>query len=63
MSKESAILSIRDSMIYLGKISRGKLYSDVIPHVVVVRIGGRVFITRESLDEFILKSIVLGRKE
>jgi hypothetical protein len=50
-----ALASIPDACGYLGGISRSRLY-ELMPHLDVVRIGARTFITIDSLDRLIAES-------
>jgi hypothetical protein len=47
-----ALASIRDACRYLGDLSRSRVY-ELMPHLDVVHIGARSFITVESLDRLI----------
>jgi hypothetical protein len=47
-----ALASIREACRYLGDLSRSRLY-ELMPHLDVVHIGARSFVTVESLDRLI----------
>lgn len=50
-----ALASIPDACKYLGKISRAKFYSDVLPLLETVHIGTRHFVVVASIDRLIAK--------
>ena len=51
-SLQPALASIPEACRYLGGLSRSRLY-ELIPHLDVVKIGARTFVSIESLDRLI----------
>ena len=48
-----ALTDIPGACAYLGNIGRSKFYSDLLPHLDVVKFGARTLVTVESLDRLI----------
>lgn len=48
-----ALISVNNSLRYLGGVSRSKFYKDVLPELGSVLIGGRRLIVVSSLDHYI----------
>ena len=55
-----ALASIPNACRYLGDLSRSRIY-ELMPVLDVVRIGGRTFITIESLDRLIAANRSVAR--
>jgi len=56
-----ALTSIAEASRYLG-ISRAKLYSDLLPQLQTVHIGGRHLVVVESMDRLIAANSSGGSK-
>jgi hypothetical protein len=50
---QPALADIPGACRYLGDVGRSKFYADLLPHLDVVRLGKRTFVTVESLDRLI----------
>jgi hypothetical protein len=48
-----ALASVDNSCVYLGGVSRSKLYADILPLLETVHIGSRLFIVVTSMDRVI----------
>jgi len=48
-----ALASIKTSCEYMGGVSRSKFYSDVLPKLETVKLGGRNFVVIASMDKLI----------
>jgi hypothetical protein len=48
-----ALASIKSSCEYMGGVSRSKFYSDVLPKLETVKLGGRNFVVIASMDRLI----------
>ena len=56
-----ALISINDLCKYLGGMSRAKIYTDIIPHLEMIKIGGRNLATVESADAFIASQVPMTK--
>ncbi len=48
-----ALAAVNDACQYLGGISRGKFYSDILPKLESVLVGGRRMVVVSSMDRLI----------